>query len=293
MTTIRRTGIITPEAVVLEFETAGVGSRTVARLVDVLAVGVVIYLLLTVLAIPLVSAGDTGAWIMVILTLLLFFFGLVMYPILLETLWNGRTLGKAAMGLRVVTKEGAPVRFRHSFARGVIGLVEVFAFGFIAVLTCAVSRDNQRVGDLAGGTIVLRERKADTRAVAVSFPPPWGLESYVAGLDVSALREEQYAVVRTFLMRVLQLSPEARAALAVRLANPVARAIHHAPPPQVGPEVFLACVAAAYQRRYGGPVGWTPGPGAGAGWYGAPAGSWGAPPAASPPLPPPPAAAGR
>jgi uncharacterized RDD family membrane protein YckC len=263
MTTIRRTGIITPEAVVLEFETAGVGSRTVARLIDLLAVGMALYLVSIVLTIPLAAAGEAGQWALAIVMLLFVFLGIVMYPILFEGLWGGRTLGKAAMGLRVVTREGAPVRFRHTFTRGVIGLVEVFAFGFIAVLTCAVSRDNQRVGDLAGGTIVLRERKADTRAVAVRFPPPWGLDAYVAGLDVSALREDQYAVVRTFLMRVLQLAPEARAALAVRLANPVTQVIRHTPPPTIPPETFLACVAAAYQRRYGGPVGWVPPPPAG------------------------------
>ena len=73
----------------------------------------------------------------------------------------------------------------------------------------------------------------------------------MASLDVSALTSEQYGVIRSFLLRVLELSPEARWSLAVKLANATALELRLTPPPGVGPELFLACVAAAYQRRHG------------------------------------------
>jgi DNA-directed RNA polymerase subunit K/omega len=81
----------------------------------------------------------------------------------------------------------------------------------------------------------------------------------VQTLDVSAITPERYALVRSFLMRVFQFSPGARVSLAVRLANPVALAMRHTPPPMLDPETFLVCVAAAYQARHGGPGSAAPG----------------------------------
>jgi uncharacterized RDD family membrane protein YckC len=242
-------GIVTPEAVVLEFETAGAGSRTVAILLDLLVQ--IAALLLMALALGLAGEGGVGSTVLVIAALVFIFLILLGYPVAFETLWNGRTLGKAALGLRVVTQEGGPVRFRHAAIRGIFGLVELWMFtGSIAVVTVVLSRRNQRLGDLVAGTIVLRDRVVAGHAVAVSFPPPPGYEAYVASLDVSGLDAEQYAVIRSFLMRVFELSAEARPVLAGRIAEPTAAVMRHTPPPYVGPELFLVCVAAAYQLRH-------------------------------------------
>lgn len=254
MASPQQSGIVTPEAVLLEFETAGVGSRTVAEVLDLLVQFGVLLALTLVLSLASTGGLDVGQTLAIVLVLLMVFLVLVGYPVAMETLWNGRTLGKAAMGLRVVTSEGGPVRFRHAAIRGIFGLVEIWVFiGSIAVVSMLVTQRNQRVGDLVAGTIVVRERSAAGPGVAVRFPVPSGFESYVASLDVTPLIAEQYSVVRSFLMRVLELSPHARAALAVRLANHTASLLRHTPPPTVGPELFLVCVAAAYQRRHGAP----------------------------------------
>jgi hypothetical protein len=218
------------------------------------------------------------------------------------------------MGLRVLTEEGGPIRFRHSAIRGIMTIVDVWGLfilpGVPGLLSIILSRKNQRLGDMLAGTIVLRERGATGQAVAVAFPVPYGYESYVASLDVGSITTEQYGIIRSFLMRVLQLTPGARASLALRLANPVAVQLHHTPPPNVSPELFLVCVAAAYQQRHGGPTpSWNQpsayggpapgGPAYGAPAYGAPAygaPAYGAPaygqpshPYPSPPPPPSPA----
>ena len=248
-------GIVTPEAVLLEFDTAGVGSRTIAEILDLLVQIAALVALSLVLSLAVTGGLELGQTLAVILTAVLAFLVLLGYPVAMETLWNGRTLGKAAMGLRVVTQEGGPVRFRHAAIRGIFGLVEIWVFlGSIAVLSIIFSKRNQRIGDIVAGTIVLRERAATGPGVAVSFPPPPGYEAYVASLDVSPLSAEQYSVIRGFLMRVFSLAPAARMALSVRLANPTAVAMHHTPPPAVNPELFLVCVAAAYQLRHGGPA---------------------------------------
>jgi len=248
----RNRGYVTPEAVVLEFETAGVGSRALAKIIDVLVQLLSFGLLLLLIVFATGTAGSET--LAVILIILIVFLELFAYPVLSEVIWNGKTLGKMALGIRVVTREGAPIKFRHAAIRGLLGLVELFVFAFIAILTTAVSRDNQRVGDALAGTIVIRERTAGNAAIAVTFPPPPGMEHYARSLDVSALTNDQYQVIRSFLMRVFQFTPEARLALGIRLANPVAIALKHDPPPMVNPEIFLLCVAAAYQLRHGGPA---------------------------------------
>lgn len=244
--------IVTPEAVVLDFETAGVGSRSIAKLLDLFVQLAALFAVVMVLSVGIGSAGggEALAAVVIAISIFLILFG---YPALSETLWNGKTLGKSAMGLRAVTREGAPIRFRHAAVRSVIGLVEVYAMSFIAVLSATISRNNQRVGDLAGGTIVIRERTADRHAVSLAFYVPPGYETYAQSLDVAGLDAEQYRVIRSFLTRVLQLSPDARLAMALRLANPVATQLDHQPPAGIGPELFLVCVAAAYQQRHGGP----------------------------------------
>jgi uncharacterized RDD family membrane protein YckC len=254
-------GIVTPEAVVLEFDTAGVGSRTIAEILDLLVQLALLVALSLVLSLATTGGLELGQTLAVVLTLLMSFLVIVGYPVAMETMWNGRTLGKAAMGLRVVTQEGGPVRFRHAAIRGIFGLVEIWIFiGSIAVVSMLVSPRNQRVGDLVAGTIVLRERSAAGPGVAVRFPVPPGYETYVASLDVTPLSAEQYSVLRGFLIRVLELSPSARMTVAIRLANQTALELRHSPPSTVGPELFLVCVAAAYQQRHGGPPGRPPPP---------------------------------
>jgi uncharacterized RDD family membrane protein YckC len=276
-------GIVTPEAVVLEFDSAGAGSRGVGELLDVLLMVVAFWVVALVILLGLgAAASEAVAWIAVVAVTILFmvvFFG---YPIGAETAFNGRTLGKAAMGVRVVTVEGGPVRVRHAAIRGLIGFAEIYlTFGLVALLAIIFSKRNQRLGDMVAGTIVLRERNASKRAVAVSFPAPGGLEGYVESLDVTRITPHEYGVIRSFLMRVFELTPTARATIGVRLANPVARRMDHTPPAGIGPELFLVCVAAAIQRRHGGAVpvaapSWPAGPG---GYAVPPGGGYGPAPA--------------
>lgn len=245
----RERGIVTPEAVLLEFDTAGVGSRILARLVD-LVVLMVAATLLGYLMIAIAFAVPQAAVIVSILMVALLVIG---YPAITETVMKGRTFGKALLGLRVVTVEGAPIRFQHALLRAIIGLVEVFAtMGGIAVTAAVVTSRSQRMGDLAAGTMVIRDRPAERLAEAMAFPPQLGWESYTASLDVSAVDDVQYGLIRSFLLRVNDLSPGARANLAVRLANPTALRMNHVPPPALSAELFLACVATAYQVRHGG-----------------------------------------
>lgn len=242
-------GIVTPEAVLLEFDSAGAASRVIAELIDLSAMGMALIALLFGMGV-LDQFGSLGSTLTAIVMIVMIFGIFVGYPIAIETLWNGRTLGKAAMGLRVVTQEGGPIRFRHAAIRGIFGLVEIYVLtGTVAVLAILFSKRSQRIGDMVAGTIVVSERTVGGSPRAMSFRPPWGYEPYAASLDVSALTPDQYGIIRSFLLRVNELTPQARAGTAYRLANPVAIRMRHQPPPTVTPEAFLLCVAAAYQLR--------------------------------------------
>ena len=243
-------GIVTPEAVVLEIERAGVASRLLAFAIDLLALGAVWFLLAWFLATAFGDLeGVAGAVIAVIASLgmyLAWFCGF-------ETA-IGRTPGKAALGLRVVSTDGTPVRFVPSFLRALLGLVDFLLppFGFTAVTACLLSPRDQRLGDVAAGTLVVRDRTAVRLITPAQFPVPYGYDAYVNALDIGAMTEGQYGVLRNFLLRAHQLSPLARAQMAVRLANPMSRVLRHDPPRDLHPETFLVCVVAAWQRAHAG-----------------------------------------
>jgi uncharacterized RDD family membrane protein YckC len=242
-------GIVTPEAVVLDLERAGVASRILAMTLDVLALAFV-YFVLFLMALAIFGAADgvVGAVIAVVASLaayLAWFCGF-------ETIM-GRTPGKSALGLRVISVDGTPVRFPQTFLRAVLGIADflLLPFGFIAVVTTLLSPRDQRLGDLAAGTLVVRQRAASSLVAPARFPSPHGYEAYVGALDVGAMTVEHYGLVRTFLLRAHHLSPVARVQMAVRLANPLAtNVLRHQPPPYLHPETFLVCVAAAWQRAH-------------------------------------------
>jgi uncharacterized RDD family membrane protein YckC len=243
--------VVTPEAVPLELETATIGSRLLAVMIDWTIQGSTLIALVAGLgALAGATNANVGAGVAVALFFLLSFLVLWGYPTAMETLWRGRSIGKAVFGLRVVTVEGAPVRFRHAAIRATLGLVDfLLTSGAAAVICMLLTSRSQRLGDLVAGTVVLRERTGLRAPVAVEFRVPPGLESYAHALDVARLTPDDYRAARTFLLRAPSLAPAVRYDLAVRVADPVSRRVRPPPPVGVPPEMFLLCVAAVYQHR--------------------------------------------
>jgi uncharacterized RDD family membrane protein YckC len=240
----RPAAVVTPEAVPLDLETASIGSRFLALVIDWTIQGVVFVVLLVI-------AGNAGfGWVGTTIVLLLVFLVIWGYPVALETLWRGRTVGKFALGLRVVTKEGGQIGFRHAAIRASLGLVDfALSSGAVAVICVLVTSDNQRLGDMAAGTLVLRERTGLRQPTPTTFWAPAGLDGYTDSLDLARLGPAEYAVVRALLIRAPSLPPPVRARLAAQVAETVAARVRPPPPPGVPAELFLACIAAAYRKR--------------------------------------------
>ena len=241
-------GIVTPEAVPLQLSEANVGSRTIAWFIDAMALGTAIALM-NVLIVMLGDDAPIPEWVGITVLVVLNFLLLFGYPIAFETLWGGRTPGKAALGLRVVTTEGAPVRFRHAAIRAALGLVDFWlTSGIAAVLTTLLSKRHQRLGDLVAGTLVLRERTAAAAPTANEFTVPVGAEDYADTIDPTGLSPRDYEAAREFLLRATTLRPQARSDIGTRLAEGIAAKLQHSIPHGVSAELFLICVAGRYQQ---------------------------------------------
>ncbi len=183
--------ISTPEQVAFHYEMAGIGSRFVASLLDHLILGIAL-LLVYCAASSLLGAGlflsgsssdNSAAGVYVILAVIvliefLIFWG---YFVLFELVWHGQTPGKRAGKLRVIRRDGQPVHAGEVLVRNLLRIVD-FLPGFygIGLVTMFIDKDARRLGDLAAGTIVVREgeqiRLRDVQ-VAQAAPSAYGAQA--------------------------------------------------------------------------------------------------------------------
>lgn len=245
--TVRRssatTAVVTPQAVLLEFRTAGIGSRVLAKLVD-MAIQFGLLIVLSI-AVALVSDGSAGF----ILGAVGIFLILFAYPAT-EAFMNGQTVGKRVLSIRVITADGGPIRLRHAAIRSLIGFLEIFALppgGPLALTTALLTERSQRVGDIVAETLVVRDKMDFTNPVF--FNPPPGAEQLSLTLDTTGLTHPQYGVLRQFVLRAWELDPVARNKLAWDFCQKL-NEIGISAPAGIDPSLFLAAVVFAHQRRF-------------------------------------------
>jgi uncharacterized RDD family membrane protein YckC len=248
-----RLSIPTPEGVDLELTLGGVGSRFVASLLDQVIQWTVIFALMLLLG-RLGGGGafdvadSTAAALAMAALVVAVFVVQLLYDVSFETLASGRTPGKRWTGLRVVRLDGSPVGFVTSAVRNLLRIVDVlpgfYAVGLVAVLA---SRRNQRLGDLAAGTLVVRERGARRRPPP--RPPPAPPTHDWTTWDVSSVTAGELATVRRFLDRRHTLTAEARRRLAEELARRLRAKVVHPEGGPERPEEFLEELAAAKAAR--------------------------------------------
>jgi len=238
--------LVTGEAVALELRPARLPSRALAVLID-LVVAMVVYIAVTIALVAAAASLDDAA--QVALSIAAFLLVLVGGPIAVETLSHGRSLGKLAVGLRVVRDDGGPIRFRHALVRGAIGVVEILmTFGVVACIASLVSARGRRLGDVFAGTLVVRERIPVARSGFVPPPPPW-LAGRFTELDLSAVPDGLWLGIRQYLTRMHQLDPQVGGAMAERLASDLSARTGTPVPQDVPPAAYLAAVVQERQAR--------------------------------------------
>lgn len=239
-----RNSVVTGDAVVLDIQIAQLPVRAVGALIDitVMFIGYLIGLALWSLTITQLDSAFVAA-VLIIFTVLV----IVGYPLIFETATRGRTLGKMVMGLRVVSDDGGPERFRQALFRALSGFIEIWMFaGAPAVICSMLSSKGKRIGDIFAGTVVICER-GPKLAPPPMMPPP--LAWWASSLQLSALQPEQAELARQFLSRAHQLEPGLRIQMASRIAGEVAARISPPPPPGTPAEPMLAAVLAERHRR--------------------------------------------
>ncbi len=238
----------TPEGVTLEVALAGVGSRFAAGVLDQL----LRFAILGALAIlqGVIGVGEaTSGGVLLASVLVGAFLVHFAYDVLFETLASGRTPGKRWTGLRVVKIGGAPVGFVASALRNILRIVDALpGFYLVGMLAVFFTRNNQRLGDLAAGTIVVRQRRQVTDLPQPSGARPDAVGAATGLWDVSAVSAEEMATVRRFLDRRSTLTAEARDRLAHEMATRLEPKVA-GPPRQWEPEAFLEYLVAAKAAR--------------------------------------------
>lgn len=230
-----RLTITTPEGVDLELMLAGVGSRFVSQVVDSSIQAVVIIALTIVAAVT----GTIGAVVGVIGSFLV----ILGYDIFFEVFNSGRTPGKRWNGLRVLRASGRPIGFGASSVRNILRPVDYFLL--LGVWSIVLTEKNQRLGDLAGATIVVRELHAPEAPPVVPRAPA---AAAYAAWDTSAITAQELVAVQHFLSRRHDIDSHARNQLANTMAERLRPKVI-GPPGDLRGERFLEALAAAKAAR--------------------------------------------
>jgi uncharacterized RDD family membrane protein YckC len=244
--------LVSGEGVRLALAPAGVGSRVLAASIDAALQAAVIFVVtLTDIAIA-GSADDAALTAVLIVELVLVLAG---YPIVSEWLSRGRTLGKSALGLRVVRDDGGPIGFRHALVRGLAGfLLEkpglVFPLTTLAgVITMGTSAREKRIGDMMAGTVVLNERSGPQRLAPIPNWVPIPLQQWVLSLDLHRLDDRLALSARQFVTRAHGMTYAAQASIGEDLRRRVLAVTSPPPPPGTPTPELLVSVLAERRRR--------------------------------------------
>ncbi len=216
------TELVTGEAVVLDVPCARFPSRVLALAIDlaIQLTGVVILLVIVGLS-TADKVIDKAAVQAVVVTIIVL--TVVGYPIIWETTTRGRSPGKFALGLRVVSDDGGPERFRQALVRGLATIVDFWLVPFIgvpALISSLLSDKGKRLGDIFAGTFVIQQRLPARRAAAAPTVTPPELAAWASGLEMSGLNDQTAAMARLYLSRLPELTLGARAPGAGRGAAP-------------------------------------------------------------------------
>lgn len=262
--------MVTGEAVALDLRIAQLPSRLTAAVIDLVVMAVTLLLILLFILAAGLDVDDALFAGIGISVLLLVFIG---YPLTMETLTRGRTLGKLALGLRVVRDDGGPITFRHALVRSLVGLAlerpGIFLLTLgppLGLVVSMFSARGKRIGDMAAGTLVLQDRVPRPPDWTPVMPPP--LAGWAPTLDLTRLDDELALSVRQFLVRSFEMSIPAREALAAALVGDVIGRTTPAPPPGTPGWAYLTAVLAERRRREEDRVSRAAGgPGLPPGWY--------------------------
>jgi uncharacterized RDD family membrane protein YckC len=238
-------GTLTGEAVALALHPTGFALRAGGALID-FAAELIVYLLVVAGASYGLAQTDAEGAVWASVAILAFVLCFVIAPAVVETVTKGKSLGRLAVGARIVRDDGGAIGFRHAIVRSLVGVFEFYlTFGGGAALIGLLSPRTQRLGDLLAGTYSQYERVSGKVMPLFGMPPE--LYGWARVADVARLPDPLARRVSQFLANAAQFDPPRRWAIASELAAEVS--VFVSPVPAVAPEFFLAGVTVLRRER--------------------------------------------
>jgi uncharacterized RDD family membrane protein YckC len=251
--------ISTPENVDLHLELAGMGNRVLACLIDTLIsyalmAGIGVLAWLGCMAVSLLNlpsqATSIADGIIILIALLTAFVVLFGYYILFEGIWQGQTPGKKVAQIRVIDQSGEPINWPSVIIRNLFRVVDmgILLIGLIVML---IDKNERRIGDLAAGTLVIRERLGELRTAEI--PVSALAKESALTLDVGRVSPQEYELLVNFLRRRQSMVKTQRPVVAKQLEQHFRSKLDE-PTSNGGSsadnaEFFLERVYSAYQSR--------------------------------------------
>jgi uncharacterized RDD family membrane protein YckC len=222
----------TPEQVRLHLELAGLGTRSIAYILDtllrygvLLAIFVAVILIFDIFQLHWETTSDRfGTHLIAIVLTLLYFFMEWGYFAVFEWLWTGQTPGKRAARIRVLKDGGGPISFLDAALRNLVRIVDSSGpMAAIGMMFIFFNKKNKRPGDLLARTIVVREHpKTLTQLLAVSdLPPRVPDDPFINLIRRISLTSDQHDLIARYLLRRDQLDSTTRARLCGQIVDAI------------------------------------------------------------------------
>ena len=236
--------LVTGEAVALDVRPASVILRGAGSIIDTIAYLALYLLILLAFFMTVAVFTDTALTQAIMVAALVF--SVLIVPVLVETLTHGRSLGKLAIGARIVRDDGGAISLRHALIRALTGVLEIImTVGGLAAITALLNGRSKRLGDLLAGTYSQHERVQ--RNKEVPRPLPESLLPWSQTVDIARLPDQLARRVAQFLRQSSHLTRPTRERLAQTLAAEATPFV--SPLPDAPAELFLIGVAAVRRER--------------------------------------------
>lgn len=237
--------VLSGEAVAIDVQPVGLFLRAVGALIDVI-VSVVLFLMLLLLVSRLAYEGMLSELAMRIAVVVLIVLTMVVVPLTVEVATRGRSLGRLAIGGRIVRTDSGTAGFRHAFIRTILGVLEIYlSLGSIALITATFSARSQRLGDMVAGTYCQRVRTPPLITHAPVMPP--ALYDWAQLADVARLPDRLARRISQFLQHAELMTPAARVRIAADLVEESREFV--SPQPSAPPEQILQAMTTVRRQR--------------------------------------------
>src|SRR6266853_4713373 len=209
--------VSTPERVSFDYQVAGLGTRAIAQVLDLLIVtALLVALLFGGIAVGAIFNNSLVSDLVEILGSFVIVFG---YFWTSEALWSGQTIGKKAFRLRAVGDRGEPLTFMQAGIRNIVRIVDFLPYGYgVGMVVMFINGKGKRLGDLAAGTLVVKDSDRvylwQLPGARTSSPEPGLPAASPAELTLRRLDPDLRRLISSYARRRPELTLEVRAQLA-------------------------------------------------------------------------------